>query len=268
MALRRLCRLSPQGARERTCRRASVRDSASTSNLGWTLPSHCRCDDVVCRPGRRVKSGAVGRASGNAVGVCARGGTGHSLPDSRTRSHTSRGTHTRIRSRSPRRRRAGLRRRIGLLYQRNRSPRWLPRNWCADCALSAITMRQFSDDAVQSSRRNRAGSARRGAVVAWNQRCGTRTRARLERSYRATIQAGSTEASEYIHLATHGFFLGASCPSTTEGLRAVGGLVSGRDLAHTVCRRSSPTVLCCSRESRSRAPIAERPLETAMRTVS
>ena len=31
---------------------------------------------------------------------------------------------------------------------------------------------------------------------------------------------------QVIHLATHGFFLGASCPSTTAGLRAVGGLVS------------------------------------------
>jgi CHAT domain-containing protein/tetratricopeptide (TPR) repeat protein len=53
--------------------------------------------------------------------------------------------------------------------------------------------------------------------------------ARVLVSNEATERLFKQEAPRHqvIHLATHGFFLGASCPSTTEGLRAVGGLVSG-----------------------------------------
>ena len=53
--------------------------------------------------------------------------------------------------------------------------------------------------------------------------------ARVLVSHEATERLFKQEAPRHqvIHLATHGFFLGASCPSTTDGLRAVGGLVSG-----------------------------------------
>ena len=53
--------------------------------------------------------------------------------------------------------------------------------------------------------------------------------ARVLVSAEATERQFKQEAPKHqvIHLATHGFFLGGSCPSTTEGLRAVGGLVPG-----------------------------------------
>ena len=56
--------------------------------------------------------------------------------------------------------------------------------------------------------------------------------ARVLVSNEATEHLFKQEAPRHqvIHLATHGFFLGASCPSTTDGLRAVGGLVSGTRL--------------------------------------
>jgi CHAT domain-containing protein len=52
--------------------------------------------------------------------------------------------------------------------------------------------------------------------------------ARVLVSNEATERMFKQEAPRHqvIHLATHGFFLDATCPSTTAGLRAVGGLVS------------------------------------------
>ena len=74
---------------------------------------------------------------------------------------------------------------------------------------------------------NGAGSARRGGS------CGAASAAVWLLAFLSHTKPLSAcfkqEAPRHqvIHLATHGFFLGASCPSTTDGLWAVGGLVSG-----------------------------------------
>jgi CHAT domain-containing protein len=78
-------------------------------------------------------------------------------------------------------------------------------------------------------------------------------RGRVSDSVRLLVATDATERvfkseaphHEVIHLATHGFFLGSSCVSATESLRAVGGLApaSGRRLSQTFVPADSPLLL-------------------------